>query len=312
MMPGLKLETDGLWHLFFLDAQDEQERPIMPRIWPQDRIDTFIRRNPERYWAQVRNNPTQTPYNVLPRSYIERMVVDKFDVRGTRVSLHFDTAFKSPRRKARGDYSVISAVAHEPKTGVCVFLGANGSTEWDSEKFGKELVASINKWRGLGARVVCMTDEADIGGKPGVWQAFILTVLRSAGVQNPPELITLTRDTKRKSERLANVAALWRDGRMKLLKDAPGLETLIDQMTKIGKSDHEDYADATADCFNSVVYSVIWPKGPGEGPAARISANPFDDVLKPTPEGAAAAERIAKMYDDAQAVRWMENDVVVP
>jgi hypothetical protein len=312
-MPGLKIEPDGLWHVFFLDAQDADEKPTMPLIWDQTRIDNFVRRNPARYWAQVRNNPTQTPYNVLPRSVAEKLVVEDstVDIKKLRVSLHFDTAFKSPRRKARGDYSVIAAVGHEPKTGVCVYLGAWASTEADSEQFGKELVHQIKKWRAAGCRIMCMTDEQDIGGKPGVWEAFIQTVLRSNSIDNIPELIILNRDTKRKEERLANAAALWRDGKMKLLKDSPGLELLLDQMTKIGMSDYNDHADATADCFHKSVYSVVWPSAAPET-KGEISNNPFDDILKGGSRTIAAAERIAKRQSESESNYGGFSDVIFP
>ena len=313
-MQGLKIEPDGLWDLFFLDAQDAEDKPTMPRIWPQWRIDNFVRRNPTRYWAQVRNNPTQTPYNVLPRSAAGRLVVESKDIdqKKLRVSYHFDTAFKTPRRRARGDYSVISRVGHEPKTGVCVFLGARGSIEWDSEQFAKELIDLIKQDRANGLRVMCMTDEQDIGGKPGVWQAFIQTVLRGGSIERPPELLLLDRDSRRKEERLAAAAALWRDGRMKLLKDAPGLEMLMEQMTKISMSDHDDYADATSDCFNKAVYSVVWPSVAAEPEKVRIGDNPFDDVLKPGPRGVIAAEKIAKMYADQEALGNQFSDVIAP
>ena len=104
-MPGITIEPDGLWHVFFLDALDANDKLVMPKIWPRDRIAAFERRNPHRYWAQVRNNPTETPYNILPRSLIERMIVppESIDLKKLRVTFHFDTAFKHPRRKARGE-----------------------------------------------------------------------------------------------------------------------------------------------------------------------------------------------------------------
>lgn len=311
-MPGLKLDPNGLWHVFFMDAVDDNEIPIMPKIWPKERIESFMRRNPERYWAQVRNNPTQTPYNVLTRSQADRMVVGpkEIDLKKLRVSLHFDTAFNSPMRKQRGDYSVISAVGHEPKTGVCVFLGARASRDWTIKEFDTELVASINEWRAKCARVMCMTDEEDIGGKPGIWEAHVHTALVSGGIKQIPKLILIKRDNRRKAERLAQAAGLWRDGKMKILKDSLGSEVLLDQMSKIGKSSHDDIADATSECFNKQVYTAVWSGGAEtEG---KMSANPFDDVLKPGPNQAEACERVAKMWDEREQMANMWPDVICP
>jgi hypothetical protein len=315
-MPGLKVEEDGSWDLFFLDAQDEAGTPTMPLIWPPERIKDFERRNPTRYWAQVRNNPVQNPYNILPYSAVERMVCDDKDVdlKKLRVSLHFDTAFKNVRRRARGDYSVVSAVGHEPKTGVCVFLGAHGSTDWDSERFAKQFCDDIKFWRSRCARVSCMTDEDDIGGKPGVWEAFVKTKLMSAGIALLPPLLMINRSNNmRKEERLANVAALWRDGRMKLLRGAAGLDVLMRQMSQIGTAqDNDDYMDATADCFNKQVYNTVWPSVSTDGTEHKHSSNPFDEILKGGAATVNAAERIAKEYSEKELIRQQFVDVICP
>jgi hypothetical protein len=314
-MPGLKIEPDGLWELFFLDAQDEAGKPTMPLIWDDERIKTFERRNPTRYWAQIRNNPVQNPYNLLSYSAIERMVTDpqEIDLKKLRVSLHFDTAFKNMRRRARGDYSVVSTVGHEHKTGVCVFLGAHGGTEWDSERFAQQFCGDIKFWRARCARVSVITDESDIGGKPGVWEAFVLTKMREAGITNPPQLIMLTRDNRRKDERLADVAALWRDGRMKLLKDAPGIEMLMKQMSQIGTSqENDDYADATADCFSRSVYNAVWPSATSSEESKKASSNPFDEILKGGAATNHAAEKIAKEYDAKELLKRQFADVIIP
>jgi hypothetical protein len=309
-MPGVTIEPDGIWDVFFLDAIDTKTNSlVMPQIWDWERIKTFERENSVRYWAQVRNNPTQNPYNVLPLSVAERLIIDpeKVSYRSLRVSLHLDTAFKNPRRRNRGDYSVVAAAGHENKTGRVIFLGSKVSREWDSEQFAAELISSVKYWRSVAARVSCMTDEQDIGGKPGVWQAFLLTKFRQAGVEMP-ELILLDRDSKRKEEHLAQAAALWRDGKMALLKDALNVDMLIEQMTKIGMSDHDDVADAVKDCFNHRVYQVIWANKADN--IRKDAINPFDEVLKPGPAGDAAAETIAKLYAAREAQQGGRFDVV--
>jgi hypothetical protein len=109
---------------------------------------------------------------------------------------------------------------------------------------------------------------------------------------------------------MAEAAALWRDGRMKLLRTATGLELLIDQMTAIGFSEYDDFADAMVDCYHNKVYSSVWPKANSE--ANTEGRNPFDDVLKPGPIGEEAREKVHKMYEDEEAMQGTRFDVVRP
>jgi hypothetical protein len=296
-MPGYNTTPGGLWHVFFLDAEDSAGNPTMPRIWPKERIESFKSRNMVRYYAQVRNNPTQSPYNILTKEIVSRFIVQPLDdkeLKGMRVSIHLDTAFKSPKRKARGDRNVIGSVGHQKKTGKCVFLGAAISTKWQSEEFRDALVETVKFWRAKGAKVVCITDEEEIGGKPGLWPAFLKTAFRLKNVEMP-ELMIFRRPGERKEERLNEAASLWREGRMLLPTNSPGLDDLIEEMTKIGMSEYDDVADAIADCFHKKVYSIIWQEKAES--LAREQRNPFDEVLKPGAIGDAAAEEIAAMYE---------------
>jgi hypothetical protein len=296
-MPGVSVEgTEGIWDVFYLDAIDEKTNTlVMPQIWDWTRIKTFERENSVRYWAQVRNNPTQNPYNTLPRSVADRLYIDpeKVDFKRLRVSLHLDTAFKNPRRRTRGDDNVISGCGHEQKTGRVIFLGAKVNKDWDSDEFCKALIEQVKYWRAKALRISCITDEQDIGGKPGVWPALLKTKFREAKVEMP-ELLVLDRDNKRKEDYLIQAAGFWRDGKMALLRNAENVDKLVDQMTKIGMSEFNDVADATKDCFNKQVYQIVWAAKAGTADPA--AANPFDEVLKPGPRGEEAAEKIAAMY----------------
>lgn len=313
-MPDVKIDPDGIWDVFFLDAIDDstaERKLVMPHIWSWDRINQFERENSVRFWAQVRNSPSQNPHNILTRERAEKLIVDAstIDFKKLRISLHLDTAFKNPKRKTRGDANVIAAAGHEYKTGRVVYCGARVSTDWDSDGFAENLVETVVEWRGRGARVVCMTDEQDIGGKPGLWPAFLLSVFRRKGVQMP-ELLVIDRNSKRKEERLAQAAAFWRDGRVVLPRTAPYLDLIIEQMTKIGMTDFDDLSDAFVDAFNKQVYSVVWPANAAV--ASTASSNPFDDVLKPGPVGDRAAEVIAARVAKQEADVLAFYDVVQP
>jgi hypothetical protein len=308
-MPGVKVDPDGIWDVFYLDAIGPNGELLMPQIWPADRIKAFERENSVRYWAQVRNNPTQNPHNVLPEHIVKTLITAPADVdyKKLRVSLHIDTAFKNPKRRIRGDLSTISAVGHVPKTGKVAFLGAKVRKECDSEEFIQLLIDQTKEWRRRCARVSCITDEQDIGGKPGVWPALLKTKFREAGVEMP-EFLVLDRDSKRKEDRLIHAAGFWRAGKIMLIRDAENLDLLVEQMSKIGFTEYDDVADATADCWNDRLYQIIW--NTKADAIAQQTGNPFDDVLKPGPAGDAAAEKIASMYATHDAMNGMRFDVV--
>lgn len=312
-MPDCEIDPDGVWDVFYLDAIDDKTGALtMPQIWPADRIKQFERENSVRYWAQVRNRPTQNPHNILSRNIVERLLCspEVIEPKQLRVTFHLDTAFKNPKRRVRGDFNVISAVGHQKQTGRVIYLGALMEREMDSDTYLKSLIARVQDWRAKGAYVACITDEQDIGGKPGIWAALVETKFREAGVRMP-ELVILDRDSKRKEDRLVHAAGFWRDQKIMLPRTAENVDILIDQMCKIGMSEYQDLADATADCWNQQVYRIVWETKAAE--KLQAVSNPFDDILKPGPLGDRAAEKIAAMYAAAEAATADARfDVVQP
>jgi len=316
-MPGIKPKPDGGWHVFFMDAEDDaykesdQRHYVMPRIWSPTRIRSFKQRNPVRYFAQVRNNPTRSPHNILTeekcRSFIKPAA--EISMKKLRVSIHIDTAFKKLDRKTRGDLTVIAQVGHMMDgKGKCVFLGADSSQDWDTNEMGRALIESVKNARAKCARVMCITDEEEIGGHPGIWEAWLSNLFQTAKVQMPTVHI-LNRGRKEKDERLREAAAMWLDGRMILLENSKGLDELIDQMSKIGLTEHNDFADAMADCYHKDVYRSVYLTTDA---IIKQEQNPFDEVLKPGGLGDIAAEEIAKKQDEVEKF-WAESwDTVQP
>jgi hypothetical protein len=316
-MPGVAAHRDGAWDVFFMDAEDDKypesdpRHFVMPAIWSPSRIKSFKRRNPIRYYAQVRNNPTQSPHNMLSPEVCQKFLIseDKLDLKKIRISIHIDTAFKKLERAAQGDMNVIATVGHlMDGTARCIYLGSAASRDWDTNELGKHLIEAVKSARTRFGRVMCITDEEDIGGKPGVWPAWINNIFKTAKVPMP-EIKILNRGTTHKEQRLREAAALWLDGRMLLLNNAPYIETLIEQMCKIGMTEYEDFADACADCFHKEVYSSVYLT---DSVVKAERRNPFDDVLKPGGIGDNAAEEIAKMTDEKLAMYARSWDVVHP
>lgn len=312
-MPDVVPHPGGQWHVFFLDAEDEQGQPTMPTIWPRERIETFKSHNMVRYYAQVRNNPRRSPYKLLNEDQIRNMIIQPLpasDMKRLRISLHFDTAFKSPKRQARGDKNVIAVVGHEPRTGRCIFLGAKVGPNWTDRVFADELISTFIEWRDRSAGVFGMTDEEEIGGKPGLWPAFLETAFRLKGLRMPTLHVIRRRLDTNKADRLLETAPLWTAGRMSLVVGSPNIDMLVEQMGNIGLTKYDDVADAVSDCFNKELYKIMWAgsKQTTDAPAS----NPFDDVLKPGRVGDDAAEKIAELYEKAEQRYVGASDVVRP
>src|SRR5262245_51618678 len=151
-MPDVKVKKDGLWHVFFMDAEDDafpfsdDRHFIMPKIWSRDRINSFKKRNEVRYYAQVRNNPTISPHNILSPGFCSSLVTprDGIDFKKMRVSIHIDTAFRQLERKVNRDFTVISQVGHfMDGTGRVMFLGAKTDDNWTTNDLGENLIGTI-------------------------------------------------------------------------------------------------------------------------------------------------------------------------
>ena len=109
-----------------------------------------------------------------------------------------------------------------------------------------------------------------------------------------PPLIMLARQGTRKVERITEAAGYWVDGRVHLLRNAPGVHKLIRQMLQIGVGAHDDWSDCGADVFNAKVYRPMVAFDAGEGPPA--PRRPYDEYLH---TGVMSNEAAVEAYDRA-------------
>ena len=189
-----------------------------------------------------------------------------------------DTAFKSMKKKASGDESVLQHWGFsQHNLGEVYYLGGWGSNKWKIDDFGKELVNLAFKiWKRAG-RIRAIIDERQPGGKEGAWEAYLRNLFADAGMFLPP-LIMLTRQHTQKVERIVEAAGYWADGRVRLVRKAPGVSRLIRQMLQIGVSAHDDWADCAADVFNPHVYRPMQSMASEGSPPSPVG--PYDQYLK--------------------------------
>lgn len=251
-MPG------GMWDMYYLAARDNRGVPIYPERWPESKLREYELENRIEYYAQMMNDPTSETVMALTRKQVDQMWVERKDVpKNLRVSVHLDTAFKVESRKRSGDESVIEVWGHtRDGSGTVYFLEGYSSREWRAEDFNNKLTYILKSLRARSMWPYKITDETEMGGKQGTWELTIVNWCASAGLP-PPNVQLLSRGGKSKLSRQLAAATFWVDGRVKLVRDAPGADQLVDQMLKIGVSDHDDWSDAGADVFHPEVYNPM-------------------------------------------------------
>ena len=256
-IPGLKLDPEGKWHVYFLAGRDNEGVPTIPSVWSEQRLKLYERKNPLRYAAQVLNDPMRSDFNPVTRETIDKYMVDAKDVpKNIAITFHLDCAFKTIAQQAKGDLSVFTAMGHaRDGSGNVYHLGSWGDDRWTGEKFGNELILKVQYYKAKGKKIIMITDESQIGGKSGTWELLLKSWFHAAGIVMPP-LVLLPR-TKKKEQRHIEAANFITDGHVFFVREAVGSDILIDQLLKIGGSLNDDYIDTFSDCFNDRCYRVM-------------------------------------------------------
>lgn len=277
---GIVTRKDGKWHLFFMAARDEKNKSVFPEVWSDQRLKDYEKDKNLYYWAQMMNDPASSEFNPLTRAQVEELWIEDKDVpRNLRYTVHMDTAFKTPTRQARGDESVIQVWGHaRDGSGEVYFIEGHGSNVWRMDDFLRLLVQILQRYKASGRRISMMTDEREMGGKEGLWEGAIRTACASTHKVTMPPLLQLTRGDKKKIGRIVQAASYWAEGFVHLPRTAPGVARLVDQMTRIGASAHDDWADAGSDVFHEEVYRVTRSIEKDVQPPSPV--RPGDDVLK--------------------------------
>jgi predicted phage terminase large subunit-like protein len=280
-VPGVEPTADGPWHVYFAAVRDRDGKPTFPAVWSERRLKAWAKSNNMHYWAQGMNDPASGENNPLTRERIEKLLVDKTETpKNLWVSIHTDTAFFHQARIIRGDETVYQVWGHaKDGSGEVYFLEGYGSRTWKVDEFLTQLVECIRRLRISGYRVSAITDEREIGGKTGTYELLMSQAFRMSGVRMP-RFVQIARGPTKKLNRLHEAAAYYKEGYVHLVRGAPGLERLIDQMSRIGTSDHDDWADAASDVFNPEVYIPARTRDQERQPPFPLRSG--DAVLRPT------------------------------
>jgi len=274
-----KVKPTGQWDIYHLQARDPETRQSILPQWTTQALDDYEGSDPSGFAGEMMNTPGTGEHMPLDIDDVEKLWVnlDEIPERMT-VTFHFDTSFKNAKRIQEGDWNVITVGGHDPTgNGTVYFLEGVGSKRWDVNEFLRQLIILIQKYQAAGHRIYGMTDEQETGGKTGAWKALLTNYFHGHGIPLP-RLFYQKRGSKAKIARIVDAAAFWADGHVKLVRGATNVELLVDQMLRIGKSSHDDWADAFSDVFADEIYRPMkLLKG---APKKNMPYRPGDEYLK--------------------------------
>ena len=257
------IRDDGEWNVYFLQALNEHDESILPEVHSTFELKSYRRSLPREFAAQMMNEPGSGEHMPFPTAEIERCYVSPSDVPTNLIyTIHLDTALKDARRIGKGDETVIIVVGHDPKgSGDVYFIEGYGSNTWTPEIFLDKLSGILHRYRKEKRKILALTDEINPGDKfkgESMWKETLRSWLIGAGLERLPqiELIARSRGTS-ESVKIMQSFSYWWDGHVKLIKGAPGVEVLEEQVTRYGILGMDDWVRAFTDCFTPRIYRRV-------------------------------------------------------
>jgi hypothetical protein len=269
------IRSTGLWSMYHLPGRKKDGTPTLPKAWPDHELTRYQAVNPTDYAAQIMLCPGGGDLQPITYAQIEECMINSAEVpRGLPVTLHFDTAFKSPKKMGTGDYSTIILAAHHRALADVYYLAEHGSNSWRDDDFVTRLIEIVRHLHEKKTHIICMTDERTNFGKAELWRDRLKSAFRDASIQMPRFLELNRGRGENNTVRVASVAGYWIDGHVKLIRGR--CPNLVDQMARIGIAEHDDYASAAADAFHPEVYRVF---NPGAGKEAPVPHRSYESIL---------------------------------
>ena len=284
--PPERYKQDGKWRVYFLQARDIHDKtnypegePTAPETgWTDANLRDYKARKEPEYAAQMMGTPGLHGQMELTLDQIKNMHIKREEVPPCEyVTIHLDTAFKTDETRNRGDRNVILAWKHDLSRNGHIYLDrCDCSSAWKAEEFDDRLIAALTHYRSQGLRVRAITDEREMGGKRGVYLAHLQDVITEAGLRLP-QILQLNRAGTKKVIRIREASNYWLEGYAHLIDDVDNLDVLSWEMARIGRSAHDDCADAAADVW----LPEIWHRSSeGHDGQPNLPRQPGDDVLK--------------------------------
>jgi hypothetical protein len=281
---SMKVHENGLWHVYFLAGRDQEGLPTTPKVWPEQRLKDYQRRSSLRYAAQVMNDPSISDTNPITREQLMQCVIEATEAPWNSMSygIMVDLALWDGRQRINKDETVYQVWGYPADgSGTIYYIEGDGSMYWRDEDLSNRLVSLVQRYRGQGRRIKGLANELAVAGLKGVWATNLRNQFNDVGAPCPT-IYEFSRGGLKKTQRIAAVTSFWVDGHVKLIKGAPGVDRLIDQMSRIGEMmvteaagkrssrRKDDWVDAMADAFQPPFYQ----------PMRRESLAPWDQQLQ--------------------------------
>jgi hypothetical protein len=302
----------GMWHVYFMAGRKRETNdahpkgiPSTPKVWPERRMANYEKTNVIEYSAQVMNDPTSSGHNPLTIEQTRQRLVkaDTVPWHSLRYAVCCDTAFADSTRLLGKDETVM--IVHGfPRNGsgdVYVIEG-HGSATWRAEDFANQLIALVQRYRRLGRHIFRITDEMTGAGKKDAWNMALISRFNDAGTPMPGgKLLEFKRGGTKKYDRLVTAASFWVDNHVWCVEGAPGIDRLMEQMSRIGQYAINDkikidWADAHSDAFQPQLYQ---PQRRAEPARAYLA-------------GAQAIGDYGRLFADDEYSQWRNENPRLP
>lgn len=256
---------EGGWKVYFLQGRDKRDisryekgEPVLPEVWPHDRMEQEETIDSADFNAQIMNLPASGEHMPFERWQLESMRIKRADLPPIEyATIHCDLAYKSEKRRKVGDENIISVWLHPlARTGVVYFDGARRSITWRAEDFNDNLISVLRSLKGRMLRVRVITADRNPGGQGGLWSRSVAQAVEGAGLR-VPEIVEMTRD-KGKDDRLRLSAGFWAEGYVRLIEDAENRARLEEEMLNIGYIKPKDLSDASCDVWGDEKKGYDW------------------------------------------------------
>lgn len=266
--PEVTISSKGEWDVYHLQARDpETGESVLPQINTTEDLDKYEASKPQEFWNQMMNQPARGDHMGLDFKVLQDEIYippeKAAEIPGDFIVV-VDTAFKDPKKMADGCESVfeIFKADSRPTHADYIYYEGYGSRKDRIEDFTERLVLKIQEYHQKRRHIYLITDERS-PGKAGAWFHYLMSICHSKGIPCPPtkELVRGGGKESKKIQRIRVAAGFWADGRVKIIRGAPGAHKLVSQMTRfeVSSAAQKDRADAAADIFHPDVYRVQAP-----------------------------------------------------
>lgn len=275
---SLEVHPNGLWHVYYLAGRDSTQiatehpegKPTTPKVWPEHSLRDYKRNNPLRYAAQILNDPSLSDTNPITKDQLNQCLVDPKDVPYSSLSygILLDLALWDGKQRINKDETVYQVVGYTTDgSGIVYYIEGWGSQTWTSRDVGDRLVNLVQRYRTNGRRLRGIGWEVSMSGLKGVWLSQLRNYFNDSNVR-APAMYEWERKGQQKIQRIVARTDLWLNGFVKLVKEAPGLNRLIEQMSRIGEMQvaaasgkklnrKDDWVDVMADWFQPQFYQSM-------------------------------------------------------